>query len=101
MEEFNKVKVTNSIILIVNLHVESFMKTLHGLKEYDVICTHKIGAIIGPPLFNLIPEILSSNNSLSIILHSSSLNRMNNYGIRDLIPTYRGKDERKGTQRNG
>ena len=83
LEEFNKVKVSNYIRLIVNLHVESFMKTLHGLEEYDVICTHKMGAVVGPPLFNLIPEILSSNNSLSIIVHSTSLNRMNNYGIRD------------------
>ena len=58
------------------------MKTLHGLKEYDVIYTHKMGAVVGPPLFNLIPESLSSNNYLSIILHGSYWNRMNNYRIR-------------------
>ena len=85
MEEFNKVKVTNYIRLIVNLHVESFMKILHGLEEYDDICTHKMGAVVSPPLFNLIPESPSSNNSFSIILHSSSWNRMNNYRIRDLL----------------
>ena len=82
LDEFNKVIVTNYIRLIVNLHVESFMKTLHGLKEYDVICTQKMGAVVGPPLFNLIPESLSSNNYLSIILHGSYWNRMNNYRIR-------------------
>ena len=72
LEEFNKVKVTNYIRLIVNLHVESFMKILHGLEEYDDICTHKMGAVVGPLLFNIIPESLSSNNSLSIIRNGSS-----------------------------
>ena len=48
----------------------------------DVICKHKMGAVVGPALFNLIPESLSSNNSLLIILHSSSWNRMNIHGIR-------------------